>query len=107
MAGTVCDLGKHCVWKLNLDNHKLEMFASGAEGHRFNIPNYPVFDWEGNLYVSESGAFREVKGKVLKFSPDGEGRIWHPYLQLCQWDTSAPIEMPCMLPYLFCRELSG
>lgn len=73
----ICDLGKHCVWKLNLEDHKLELFADGAEGHRFNIPNYPVFDREGNLYVSESGAFREVKGKILKFSRDGKGHIWH------------------------------
>lgn len=74
----ICDLGKKCVWKLDLQTYDLSLFAEGAGGHRFNIPNYAVFDENGNLYVSESGAFREVIGKILKFSPDGKGQIWHP-----------------------------
>jgi sugar lactone lactonase YvrE len=73
----ICDLGKKCVWKLDLPSLHLEQFANGAEGHLFNIPNYPVFDRKGYLYVSESGTFRQVNGKVLKFAPDGKGHIWH------------------------------
>lgn len=73
----ICDSGKKCVWRLDLQTFDLERFADGADDHRFNIPNYAVFDRAGNLYVSESGAFREVCGKVLKFSPDGNGEIWH------------------------------
>lgn len=74
---SICDLGKKCVWKLDLETFALELFATGAAGHAFNIPNYAVFDKTGNLYVSESGAFRQVNGKILKFSPDGKGEIWH------------------------------
>lgn len=73
----VCDNKKHCVWKLEMKNYHLSLFAEGAENHRFNIPNYPVFDTGGNLYVSESGAFREKIGKILKFNADGEARVWH------------------------------
>lgn len=73
----VCDLGKKCVWKLDPATRQLSMFAEGAGNHRFNIPNYAVFDSAGNLYVSESGAFREVNGKILKFAPDGSGVVWH------------------------------
>lgn len=73
----ICDLGKKCVWRLDLQSFALTVFAEGAVGHRFNIPNYAVFDKMGNLYVSESGAFREVTGKILKFTPDGKGEIWH------------------------------
>jgi sugar lactone lactonase YvrE len=73
----ICDLGKKCVWKLDMQNFELTVFAEGADGHRFNIPNYAVFDKNGNLYVSESGAFRQVTGKILKFTPDGTGEIWH------------------------------
>ncbi|MCB0568925.1 MAG: SMP-30/gluconolactonase/LRE family protein [Phaeodactylibacter sp.] len=72
----VCDLGHKCVWRLDMGSHKLEKFATGAEGEHFNIPNYPVFDAAGNLYVSESGVFREVKGKIFKFTPSGQGQIW-------------------------------
>jgi sugar lactone lactonase YvrE len=74
----ICDLGKKCVWKLDLQTYDLALFADSAAGHRFNIPNYAVFDENGNLYLSESGAFREVTGKILKFSIDGKGQIWHP-----------------------------
>lgn len=73
----VCDLGKKCIWHLDLVSYRLSLFAEGAENHRFNIPNYAVFDTAGNLYVSESGEFRKKIGKILRFSPDGTGTIWH------------------------------
>ncbi len=73
----VCDSGNKCVWKLALPTGELSVFCKGTDAHRFNIPNYAVFDAAGNLYVSESGGFREVTGKILKFSPDGKGIIWH------------------------------
>ena len=74
----VCDLGQHCLWKYHIHDARLEKFADGCDGHNFNIPNYAVFDNTGNCYVSESGAFREISGKVLKFDPDGKGSVWHP-----------------------------
>jgi len=73
----ICDLNTHCLWKLEITSNKLVKFSEGADGHKFNIPNYPVFDKNSNLYVSESGAFREVTGKVLKYNSDGSGMIWH------------------------------
>lgn len=76
----VCDLKNHCVWKLDLETFSLNKFADGAEGHTFNIPNFPVFDSKGQLYVSESGNFRAVNGKILRFKANhsGEGEVWHP-----------------------------
>ncbi len=73
----ICDSGHKCVWKLDLSTNQLSIFSSGGASHSFRIPNYPVFDSNGNLYVSESGAFGKVEGKVLKFTPDGQGQIWH------------------------------
>ena len=73
----ICDSGHHCVWRLDTKTMQLERFADGAAGHAFNIPNYAVFDKKGHLYVSESGAFRAVTGKILKFTPEGKGEIWH------------------------------
>lgn len=72
----ICDLKNKCVWKLDIKSNHLEKFASGADGENFNIPNFPVFDKKGRLYISESGAFREVKGKIFCFNPDGSGGIW-------------------------------
>jgi sugar lactone lactonase YvrE len=73
----VCDLKNHCVWKLEIQTAKLTKFAEGADDHSFNIPNYIVFDNNSNLYVSESGEFRKITGKIFKFSPDGKGSVWH------------------------------
>jgi gluconolactonase len=72
----ICDLGKKCLWKLNIESRQLSKFADGAGEHKFNIPNYACFDSRGNVYVSESGAFREVNGRILKFDTQGEGKIW-------------------------------
>ncbi len=73
----ICDLGKKCLWKYHLAQNKLELWSEGADGHQFNIPNYGVFDGKGNYYVTESGDFRKVTGKVLKYDADGNGQIWH------------------------------
>jgi gluconolactonase len=72
----VCDLNNHCLWRLDIKSAKLSKLAEGAETHSFNIPNYPVFDNAGNLYVSESGAFREISGKILKYTAGGTGSVW-------------------------------
>ena len=73
----ICDLKKQCLWRLDLNSLKLELFSKGVDGHRFNIPNYGVFDAQGNLYVTESGEFRQLKGKVLKYDSSGNGVVWH------------------------------
>jgi len=73
----ICDLQNKCVWRLDLDSMAMKLFAKGVAEHDFNIPNYPVFDAMGNLYVSESGEFRSVNGKILKFDVLGNGHVWH------------------------------
>ncbi|RYE16931.1 MAG: hypothetical protein EOP51_24880, partial [Sphingobacteriales bacterium] len=73
----VCDLANHCVWKLHIESNKLEKFAEAVDGENIKIPNYPAFDSAGRLYVSESGGFRAVTGKVYRFEQDGKGQVWH------------------------------
>ncbi len=74
-----CDLKRQCVWRLDLTTRALTELARGPEeGAPLSIPNYPVFAPDGTLYVSDSGAFREVNGRVLAFDPAGRGRVWHP-----------------------------
>lgn len=68
----VCDLAKRCVWRLDLSTGELTTFADG-----FGIPNFPVFDRQGNLYISDSGEFRKVTGTIHRFDRDGHGGVWH------------------------------
>lgn len=72
----ICDLKKKCIWKLELATRDLSVYSKGVAGHSLNIPNFICFDAEENIYVSESGAFREVSGKILKYDKEGHGKIW-------------------------------
>ena len=72
----ICDLKQHCIWKLILRTNELQLFADKIDGVTISIPNYPVFDTQGNLYVSESGGFRTITGRVYKFDQQGNGMVW-------------------------------
>lgn len=74
----ICDLKNHCIWKLDLSSNALTMLASVVNGVQIQIPNYPVFDDNGNLYVSDSGGFRSVTGRIYRFDKSGRGEAWHP-----------------------------
>src|SRR5215212_558841 len=52
-----------------------DVFARGAEGHAMVCPNYPAFDRGGRLYVSDSGNWKKRNGFLLRFEPDGSGRL--------------------------------
>lgn len=45
--------------------------SSEPYGQRIGYPNYPVFDRDGNLWVSDSGAWDEVSGHLWRIAPDG------------------------------------
>lgn len=72
-----CDLKQQCVWRLDLDSGKLSVFGQPEDDEPLSIPNYPVFGPDDMLYVSDSGAFREVNGRILTFD-GGDVRVWHP-----------------------------
>ena len=40
------------------------------------VPNYPVFDDRGNLYVSDSGSWGASDGFIWKVAPGGAAEIW-------------------------------
>lgn len=73
----ICDLGKKCLWRMDMNSYDLAEINSESTGHKFNIPNFPCFDAKGNFYVSESGEFRKTTGKILKFNSEGKGGVWH------------------------------
>ena len=73
----VCDLVHAGVMKLDTKSGSLEKFADGAEGRGINIANYPVFDAEGRLYVSDSHAFKEPGPGIFRFHADGSGELWY------------------------------
>lgn len=73
----ICDLAHAAVFRLVVSSRTLTRFATGVPGHRFRIPNYPAFDPDGRLYVSDSWRLREPGPGILRFEPDGSGELWH------------------------------
>ena len=73
----VCDLKHGGVVRLDARRGSLEEFAGGADGRGISICNYPAFDAEGRLYVSDSHAFKEPGPGIFRFSPDGAGELWY------------------------------
>jgi gluconolactonase len=72
----VCDLKHAAVMRLDARSGALKTFAGGADGRRISICNYPAFDAEGRLYVSDSHAFKEPGPGIFRFDPDGSGELW-------------------------------
>jgi gluconolactonase len=73
----VCDLKHGSVVRLDARSGSLEKFADGADGRGISISNYPAFDAEGRLYVSDSHAFKEPGPGIFRFEPDGAGELWY------------------------------
>ncbi len=73
-----CDLRHQCLHRLDLATGEVRVWAERAGDYRIRIPNYAAFRDDGNLFVSDSGAFGEKQGLILRFRPDGRGEIWHP-----------------------------
>ncbi len=61
----ICDPGNHQVWKMN-NQHNVVAF-----GDAINYPNYPAFAPDGLLYVSDSGTFDQVNGRLFTIDANG------------------------------------
>ena len=53
---------------------------TGAPDREIATPNYPVFDADGNLYVSDSGTWNQDNGCLFKVAPGGQGEVWETSL---------------------------
>ncbi len=70
-----CDDRSACVHRIT-PGGKVSVYASGGAGQKMRVPNYPVFDDTGNLYVSDSGTWGGRDGFIWKVAPGGKAGIW-------------------------------
>jgi len=84
----VCDVGKAAVLKVT-PSGTVSVFADQVGTMKLTLPNFPVFDAEGNLFVSNStdhvlGSIEDVmaeirnpvpKGTLVRLRPDGRGDV--------------------------------
>lgn len=73
----VCDLKQAAVLRLDAKSGALEKFADNVDGRGINICNHLAFGLRGELYVSDSNAFKEPGPGIFRFEPDGTGELWY------------------------------
>lgn len=76
-AGNVyaCD-DRHAAVHRITPSGEVSVYANGGAGERMRVPNYPVFDDAGNLYVSDSGEFGKRNGCIWRVRPGGNAEVW-------------------------------
>lgn len=98
----------HCggeeVLKITPDG-RISEYARGPGGRALVCANYPAFDREGNMYLSESGDWSgEINGHILKIRPGGgEAELWYPE----PVDTPNAIALDAAERYLYFVETFG
>ena len=70
-----CDDRSGCVHRITPDG-KVTVYANGNAERKMRVPNYPVFDDSGNLFVSDSGTWGGRDGVIWKVAPGGKAEIW-------------------------------
>ena len=70
-----CDERRACVHKIT-PKGEVSIYAAGNADQKMRVPNYPVFDDAGNLFVSDSGGFGEKNGSIWRIRPDGRAEVW-------------------------------
>ncbi|MBL8580537.1 MAG: SMP-30/gluconolactonase/LRE family protein [Mesorhizobium sp.] len=70
-----CDDRSACVHRIT-PGGAVGTYANGNDTQKMRVPNYPVFDDHGNLYVSDSGSWGAKDGFVWKVAPGGKAEIW-------------------------------
>ena len=71
-----CDDRSRCVHRIT-PGGAVTTYANGDAHEQMRVPNYPVFDEDGNLYVSDSGTWGARDGFIWKVAPGGrKAAIW-------------------------------
>lgn len=74
-----CDCGQGKVFRIDAEGTVVQR-STGTENRPFVNPNYPVFDRDGNLYVSDSGDYwqrEQGTGCIMKIAPDDTTALFH------------------------------
>ena len=71
----ICDMGVRAVVKVTPDG-TASTYSTGPAGEPLTVPNFPVFDASGNLYVSNSADWGKSNGSIQRIAPDGSGAVW-------------------------------
>jgi gluconolactonase len=73
-----CDCKQRTVWLVD-PNGEVTARSTGAPERPFSFPNFPVFDQNGNLYVSDSGDYWNELGDgcIMRIDAQGRTSVFH------------------------------
>lgn len=71
-----CDVANRALMRVDPGTGRVDVLSTGAPGRPFVNPNWPVFDDDGNLYVTDSGGWKKDDGCIMRVGPDGAATIW-------------------------------
>jgi sugar lactone lactonase YvrE len=74
----VCDSGRAAVLRVDPSTGAVDSYCEAAGGNPLRLPNWPAFDADGGLWVSDSGAERldACEGVLVRVPPGGgDGEI--------------------------------
>ena len=72
----ICDSRHAAVLRFDPGTGQVTTFATEAGGIKLRIPNFPAFDAQGRLYVSDSFEYKDPGPGIFRFNPDGSGMLW-------------------------------
>ena len=75
-----CDLVNACVHKITPAGD-VSVYSTGPSSEPMAVPNYPAFDKQGNLYVCDSGGWKQDSGRIFKVAPGGDAVVWERSLK--------------------------
>jgi gluconolactonase len=73
-----CDYKNRAVFRVDPDG-TVATVTTGAPDRPLTFPNHPVFDADGNLFVSDSGDYFHPQGTgaIFVHRPDGRTEVFH------------------------------
>lgn len=69
-----CDMVRKAVMRITPEG-KVSTYSNGSPERRMVTPNYAAFDRQGNLYVSDSGQWKQSNGCLFRVKPGGETEV--------------------------------
>lgn len=75
-----CDMGHQDVRRISPEG-EVEIYAEGTPERPMITPNFGAFDDDGNLYLADSGGWKEENGCVYRIEPGGETYVAGPQIR--------------------------
>lgn len=71
-----CDVGRRQVLRADPSTGEVAVYSEGTSQRQMVNPNWPVFDGDGTLYVTDSGSWKGDDGCIFRVDAAGTTTVW-------------------------------